>query len=71
MIASTVIPVSDASIIGPILQGGQFASLVVVFIILALAAYIVGARGIAGITMRIAYILIIIFIVLAIISFFI
>lgn len=64
---------SVASVTGPALQlgGGQFASLAVVFVILALAAYVVGARGIAGLTMRIAYILIIIFIVLAIISLFI
>lgn len=71
MIAATAAPISVASVVGPVLQGGQFASLAVVFIILALAAYVVGARGIAGITMRIAYILIIIFIVLAIVSFFI
>lgn len=60
-----------ASVADPVLQlgGGQFASLAVVFIILAIAAYVVGARGIAGLTMRIAYILIIIFIVLAILSF--
>lgn len=57
------------SVVGPVLQG-EFASLAIVFIILALAAYVVGARGIAGITMRIAYILIIIFIILAIVSFF-
>lgn len=60
---------SVVSAVGPVLQG-EFASLAIVFIILALAAYIVGARGIAGITMRIAYILIIIFIILAIVSFF-
>ncbi|UPM44377.1 DUF1328 family protein [Halocatena salina] len=62
-------PASVVSGVGPVIQGG-FASLAVVFIVLALAAYIVGARGIAGVTMRIAYILIVIFIILAIISFF-
>lgn len=62
---------SIVSVAGPVLQlgGGQFASLAVVFVILAIASYVVGARGIAGLTMRIAYILIIIFIVLAILSF--
>lgn len=61
-----------ASIAHPVLQmgGGQFASLAVVFVILALVAYFLGARGIAGLTMRIAYILILVFIVLAIISLF-
>ena len=44
--------------------------LAVVFLILALIAYILGARGIAGFSMEIAKWLVIIFIVLAIITFF-
>ena len=44
--------------------------LAVVFLILALVAYILGARGIAGFYMEIAKWLVIIFIVLAIITFF-
>ncbi|MHB8102723.1 MAG: DUF1328 domain-containing protein [Methanosarcina sp.] len=44
--------------------------LAVVFLILALVAYILGARGIAGFSMEIAKWLVIIFIVLAIITFF-
>jgi uncharacterized membrane protein YtjA (UPF0391 family) len=44
--------------------------LAVVFLILALVAYILGARGIAGFSMEIARWLVIIFIVLAIITFF-
>lgn len=44
--------------------------LAVVFLILALIAYILGARGIAGFSMEIAKWLVIIFIILAIISFF-
>lgn len=44
--------------------------LAVVFLILALVAYILGARGIAGFSMEIAKWLVIIFIILAIISFF-
>ncbi|MGB9940294.1 DUF1328 domain-containing protein [Methanosarcina sp.] len=43
--------------------------LAVVFLILALIAYILGARGIAGFSMEIAKWLVIIFIILAIISF--
>ena len=44
--------------------------LAVTFLILALIAYILGARGIAGLSMDIAKWLVIIFVVLAIITFF-
>ncbi|WP_440948436.1 DUF1328 domain-containing protein [Methanosarcina sp. T3] len=44
--------------------------LAIVFLILALVAYILGARGIAGLSMNIAKWLVIIFIILAIISLF-
>jgi uncharacterized membrane protein YtjA (UPF0391 family) len=44
--------------------------LAVVFLILALIAFVLGARGIAGFSMEIAKWLVIIFIVLAIITFF-
>jgi len=43
--------------------------LAVVFLILALIAYVLGARGVAGLSMEIAKWLVIIFIILAIISF--
>ncbi len=43
--------------------------LAVVFLVLALVAYILGARGIAGFSMEIAKWLVIIFVVLAIVSF--
>lgn len=43
--------------------------LAVVFLILALVAYIFGARGIAGFTMEIAKWFVIIFVILAIISY--
>lgn len=43
--------------------------LAVVFLILALVAYILGARGIAGFTMEIAKWLVIIFVVVAIVTF--
>ena len=41
----------------------------VLFLILALVAYVLGARGIAGFSMTIAKWLVIIFVILAIISF--
>jgi uncharacterized membrane protein YtjA (UPF0391 family) len=44
--------------------------LAVVFLILALIAFVLGARGIAGFSMEIAKWLVIIFIVLAVITFF-
>jgi uncharacterized membrane protein YtjA (UPF0391 family) len=44
--------------------------LAIVFLILALVAYVLGARGVAGFSMEIAKWLVIIFIILAIISFF-
>jgi len=43
--------------------------LAVVFLVLALVAYILGARGIAGFSMEIARWLVIIFVIIAIITF--
>jgi len=48
--------------------GSGFLQYAVVFFILAILAAVVGARGIAGISMEIARILVVLFIVLAIIS---
>ncbi|MDY0388218.1 MAG: DUF1328 domain-containing protein [Methanolobus sp.] len=42
--------------------------LTILFLILALVAYVVGARGIAGLSMAIAKWLVILFIILAIVS---
>jgi uncharacterized membrane protein YtjA (UPF0391 family) len=43
--------------------------LAVLFLILALVAYVLGARGIAGFSMTIAKWLVIIFVILAIVAF--
>ncbi len=48
--------------------GGGFLELAIVFFVLAIIAAVVGAQGVAGITMEIARIFVLIFIVLAIIS---
>ncbi|MBX0294169.1 DUF1328 family protein [Haloarcula nitratireducens] len=48
--------------------GGGFLSLAVLFFVLALVAALLGARGIAGLSMEIAKWLILIFLVLAVIS---
>ena len=50
------------------LFSGDFLQLAIVFFVLALVAALVGARGVAGISMEIAKWLIIIFVVLAIVS---
>jgi len=50
------------------LFSGEFLSLAIVFFILAIIAAVVGARGVAGVSMSIAKWLVIIFVVLAIIS---
>ena len=44
--------------------------LAVLFLILAVVAYVLGARGIAGVSMQVAKWLVIIFIILAIVTFF-
>lgn len=54
--------------LAPLLFTGGFIELAIIFIILAIVAALVGARGVAGISMTIAKWFIIIFIVLAIIS---
>lgn len=43
--------------------------LAVVFLVIALLFYIIGAKGIAGFTMEIAKILVIIFIIIAVVTF--
>lgn len=47
---------------------GDFLQLAIVFFVLALVAALVGARGVAGISMEIAKWFIIVFVVLAIVS---
>lgn len=49
--------------------GGGFIELAILFAVLAIVAAVLGARGVAGISMEIARWLIIIFIILAVASF--
>lgn len=51
------------------LQGGGLLWLAIVFIVLAVVAGLAGFRGIAGLTMGAARLLVLVFIVLAVISF--
>ena len=55
--------------LAPLQLGGGFIELTILFLILAVVAGVFGARGVAGLSMEIAKWLVIIFIVLAIISF--
>lgn len=55
-------------VIQPLQFGGGFLSLAIAFFVLALLAALVGARGVAGISMAIAKWFVIIFVVLAIIA---
>jgi uncharacterized membrane protein YtjA (UPF0391 family) len=50
------------------LGGGGFLYYAIVFFVLALVAAVVGFRGIAGISMGIAKILVMVFLVLAVVS---
>jgi len=53
----------------PMQFGGQFLELAVAFFVLAIVAWILGARGIAGLTMEIARIMVLVFLVLAVLTF--
>ena len=55
--------------LAPLQFGGGFIELAILFLILAVVAGVLGARGVAGISMQIAKWFVIIFIVLAIVSF--
>ncbi|MFC4407366.1 DUF1328 family protein [Haloarchaeobius iranensis] len=59
---------ASAALVGVPLQSGSLLGLAIVFFALALAAAVVGARGIAGMNMEIARILVLVFLVLAILS---
>lgn len=54
----------------PLQFGGDLIALAVFFLILAIVAAVLGSRGIAGLSMDIAKWLVIIFVVLAIVTFF-
>ena len=60
--------VPAAELVAPLAIGGGFLELAILFVILAVVAGVLGARGIAGLSWTIAKWLVIIFIVLAIVS---
>jgi uncharacterized membrane protein YtjA (UPF0391 family) len=59
----------DRSIAPLQIGGGDFIELAILFLLLAIVAAVLGARGIAGLSMEIAKWLVIIFVVLAIVTF--
>ena len=61
--------VLDGAVFVPLQFGDGLIGLAVLFLILALVAAIFGARGIAGLSMDIAKWLVIIFVVLAVLTF--
>lgn len=61
--------VSASAQLAPLQSGGGFIELAILFLILAVVAGLLGAKGIAGLSMDIAKWLVIIFIALAIVSF--
>ena len=61
--------VHDGTALAPIQFGGDLIGLAIVFLVLAVVAAIAGASGVAGLSMTIAKWLVIIFVVLAVVSF--
>lgn len=59
----------DGIMLVPLQFGGDLIGLAVLFLVLAIVAAVVGASGIAGLSMDIAKLLVVVFIVLAILSF--
>ncbi|MFC6716738.1 DUF1328 family protein [Natrialbaceae archaeon GCM10025810] len=59
----------QAQAVGPLqIGGGGFLYWAIIFFVLAIIAAAVGARGVAGVSMEIARIFVLIFVVLAIVA---
>jgi len=58
----------ETALFAPLQFGGDFLSLAIAFFVLALLAALLGARGVAGLSMEIAKWLVLIFLVLAVVS---
>jgi uncharacterized membrane protein YtjA (UPF0391 family) len=65
---SSSLSIVESIIAVPVQIGGGFLELAVLFAILAIVAALLGARGVAGLSMDIAKWLVLLFVVLAIIS---
>lgn len=69
IMTNSVLDVSALVQLAPLQFGGGFIEFAILFLILAVIAGILGARGVAGLSLEIAKWLVIIFVILAIISF--
>lgn len=61
-------PLSGIELSMPLQFSGNFLELAVLFFVIAVVAAVLGARGVAGVSMTVAKWLVIIFLVLAVIS---
>ncbi|MFC5279248.1 DUF1328 family protein [Halorubrum rubrum] len=61
--------VHDGALLVPLQFGGDLIELAILFLVLAIVAAVAGASGVAGLSMKIAKWLVIVFIVLAIVTF--
>lgn len=68
VLRQTVFDASALAQFAPLQLGGGFIELAILFFILAVVAAVVGASGVAGISMTIAKWFVIIFVVLAVVS---
>lgn len=66
---SLIQTVHDGAVLLPLQFGGDLIGLAILFLVLALVAAVLGARGVAGLSMNIAKWIVIIFVVLAIVTF--
>ncbi|WP_434521571.1 DUF1328 domain-containing protein [Halorubrum sp. AS12] len=62
--------VHDGAVLAPLQFGGDLIGLAIAFLVLAVIAAIAGASRVAGLSMTIAKWLVIIFVVLALVTFF-
>lgn len=63
-------PLLTGAVVTPLQFGGGLIELAILFLVLAVVAGLLGASGVAGMSMSIAKWLVIIFVVLAIVTFF-
>lgn len=69
LLSRSALDISASAQVVPLQFGGGFIELALLFLVLAVVAAVLGAKEMAGLSMQIAKGLVIIFVVLAIISF--
>ncbi|MCH7661719.1 MAG: DUF1328 domain-containing protein [Euryarchaeota archaeon] len=67
-LSGTLLALTDQLVEQAVFLQGSFIELAILFFILAIVAGVLGAGGIAGMSMRIAKILVVVFLVLAVVS---